>query len=499
MLRNILVVLLFAGCVVSDASQPNIIVIFTDDQGYGDVGIHGRLDDIKTPNLDALAKDGVTCTAGYITAPQCTPSRAGLLTGRYHQRFDFDHIPDGPLPLEEITLAERLQKVGYATGHVGKWHLEPSQFSVKWAKKSCPDQVETRPNGREEYVRLTDDLRIKYESGSQGFGDFFSGVMNRYWRNYGLDGKDRNRKGEWVIFPESEYRLDIQTDAALSFIDRNHETPFFLYLCYFAPHTPLAAPDKYLSRFPGNMPERRRTALAMISAMDDGVGRIRKKLEDYGLGRDTIIFYISDNGAPLGAHSGTDWYMKDVLPVAYDKGGVWDGSRNDPLAGEKGMLMEGGIRVPYLISWPARLSKGEVYDEPVSALDVVPTCLSAVGEPIPDVLDGEDIVPFLEGKRNEPRSLYWRFWRQAAIREGNLKYLVLGDGREYLFDLKTDLEERETLTAEYPEKVRALRNKLSAWCDELQPAGLPAKSLNGQEVEFYKFHLKDQNQESSNE
>lgn len=491
MLKKTLIVLLFISCVAGVVAKPNIIVIFTDDQGYGDLGVHGQLDDIKTPNLDALAKDGITCTAGYITAPQCTPSRAGLLTGRYPQRFDFDHIPDGPLPLEEVTIAERLQKAGYVTGHVGKWHLEPSEHSVKWAKKSCPEQIRTRSRGQE-YVHLTHELKIKYESNKQGFDDFFSGWMNQYWRNFDLDGNDLMRTGELIDFPESEYRIDIKTDAALAFIDRNHKEPFFLYLCYFAPHTPLVAPEKYLSRFPGKMPERRRTALAMMSAMDDGVGKIREKLKDYGLDRDTIIFYIADNGAPLGAHSGAGWYMKDVLPVEDDRGGVWDGSRNDPFVGEKGMLMEGGIRVPFLVSWPAKLPKGLVYDEPVSALDVTPTCLVAAGKPIPAGLDGENLMPFLEGEKNEPRTLYWRFWNQAAVREGDLKYLVLGDGKEYLVDVKTDLQERNNLVAKYPEKAIALRRKLSAWCDELKPVGLPSKPLNREETEFYKFHLKGQ-------
>lgn len=463
------------------AEKPNVIVIFTDDQGYGDLGVYGHQDDVKTPHIDALARDGVVCTAGYITAPQCSPSRAGIMTGRYQQRFGFDSIPDGPLPLEEVTIAERLQKVGYVTGHVGKWHLEPNAVCVDWAKKLYPDRIK---QGR---VNLPHELREPYLPRHQGFDDFFTGEMNNYWRNFGRKGNDLKRSGERVEFPESEFRLDIQTDAALAFIDRNHAKPFFLYLCYYAPHVPLAATEKYLSRFPGDMPERRRTALAMMSAMDDGVGKIREKLTGYGVDQNTLIFYISDNGAPLGAQQ--DMHMKDVLPV--DKVGIaWDGSSNKPLTGEKGMLMEGGIRVPYLVSWPAQLPKGKTYDQPVSSLDVAATCMAAVGKPIPTELDGIDLVPLLTGEKTGERMLFWRFWNQAAVRQGKWKYLVLGDGQEYLVDLETDIKEQNNLLKAYPEKAEQLRKALAGWTDKLQPKGLPAHPSNNQEEKWYQYYLK---------
>lgn len=169
--------------------RPNVIVVFTDDQGYADIGANGILTDVKTPNIDALAADGVRCTAGYITAPQCSPSRAGLVTGRYQQRFGFDTIPDTPLPLGEITIAERLGNHGYVSGQVGKWHLEPNRTSLKWARKACPDAI---VDGA---VKAGAPLVRKFMPGHQGFDEFFTGELNRYWANYNLDGSDLAPRG----------------------------------------------------------------------------------------------------------------------------------------------------------------------------------------------------------------------------------------------------------------------------------------------------------------
>jgi len=453
--------------------QPNIIVIFTDDQGHADIGIHGQVADIKTPHIDALAKDGVTCTSGYITAPQCSPSRAGLLTGKYQQRFGFDTIPDAPLRLEEITIAERLKEAGYTTGMVGKWHLEPNHTCVDWGREVCPDQVEGNK------VTPSVELIMNYFPAAQGFDEFFKGEMNRYYANYGLDGKDLKSPGEWMDVPG--YRLDIQTDAAAAFIKRNKNDPFFLYLAYFAPHVPLEATEKYLSRFPGEMPERRRYALAMMSAVDDGIGRIRELLKDLELDENTLIFFMSDNGAPLKID------MKDI-PISF-QGGAWDGSLNTPWIGEKGMLMEGGIRVPYLVSWPAKLPKGKTYKEPVISLDMAATCLAAAGQPIPKEFDGVDLVPLLAGGAKQDRALYWRFWQQTAIRKDQWKYLRLSDGRECLYDLESDRHEKDNLIARHPEKAKELRKALAEWNDQLEPKGMPDKPINEQEKLWFEHYL----------
>jgi len=471
--RTLIVLLLSATCVAHAAKSPNIIVIFTDDQGFADIGIHGQVTDIKTPNLDALARDGVTCTSGYITAPQCSPSRAGLITGKYQQRFGFDTIPDAPLRLEETTIAERLKEAGYTTGMIGKWHLEPNHTCVKWGREVCPGRVEG------ERVNATVEQVMEYYPAAQGFDEFFKGEVNHYFANYGLDGKDRTPSGEWMDVPG--YRLDIQTDAALAFIKRNKKEPFFLYLAYFAPHVPLEATEKYLSRFPGEMPERRRYALAMLSAVDDGIGRIRAQLKDFGLDENTLIFYISDNGAPL-------YIDKKDLPISF-QGGAWDGSLNTPWVGEKGMLMEGGIRVPYLVSWPAKLPKGKTCSEPVISLDMAATCLAAAGEPIPSELDGVDLVPLLMGDEKKGRTLYWRFWNQAAIRQGKWKYLYLSDGRECLYDLESERHEKDNLIARHPEKAAALRKALAGWADGLEPKGLPSGPVNNAETIGYAHYL----------
>jgi arylsulfatase A-like enzyme len=459
-----------------------VIVVFTDDQGYADIGVNGQLKDIRTPNIDALAAAGVRCTAGYITAPQCSPSRAGLITGRHQQRFGFDTIPDGPLPLEEVTIAERLRKVGYVTGQVGKWHLEPNRVCIEWAKVACPEAISG------DQVKPPGGLINRYMPGNQGFDDFFTGEMNRYHANYNLDGSDAKRSGETKSFPRSDFRIDIQTDAALAFIKRNQAKPFFLYLAYYAPHVPLAATKKYLSRFPGKMPERRRTALAMMSAVDDGVGKIRAELAEYGLTDDTIIFYISDNGAPLGAQS-PDGPMADILPVG-KPGAVWDGSRNDPLTGEKGMLMEAGIRVPFLVSWPAKIPKGKVFEKPVISLDVAATAMAAASGKVPDGLDGVDLAPVLNGADSGERALYWRFWNQAAVRRGKWKYFIMGDGTECLVDVEKDIGEKRNLISMNPDVANALKADLAAWTQGLKPKGLPSAKPNGQEREWYKHYLK---------
>lgn len=173
-----------------ESSKPNIIFLFADDWGYGDLGVHGQLADVKTPHLDDLSEQGILFTDAYITAPQCSPSRAGLVTGRYQQRFDFDHIPDGPLPLSETTIAQRLRSAGYKTGMVGKWHLEPNAVCVDWAKENQPDGIK---NNR---VAVRQDLSKPYWPQARGFDEFFQGEMNRYWCNYGLDGRDLNPDGD---------------------------------------------------------------------------------------------------------------------------------------------------------------------------------------------------------------------------------------------------------------------------------------------------------------
>ena len=464
--------LLLAGAQAPE--KPSIIVIFTDDQGYADLGVQGAVKDIRTPHLDRLAQEGVRATAGYITAPQCVPSRAGLLTGRYQQRFGVDHNGLGPLPPEEATLANRLRKAGYVTGMIGKWHLDPNPSCADWIKANLPD-APSRPRSP---VRIPRELTLKYLPENRGFSEYFCGSLTNYRANYTLDGKDM--PPGWIR--DDRFRLDVQSDAAVAFIDRNRSKPFFLYLAYFAPHVPLEATEEYLKRFPGEMPTRRRYGLAMMSAIDDGVGRIAESLRRHGIDEKTVVFFISDNGAPLKID-------KKDLPIE-DKGGAWDGSLNDPWIGEKGMLTEGGIRVPFLVRWKGRLPAGRVYDRPVLSLDVAATAVALAGLPA-DGLDGVDLVPYLSGeKKGDPHeALYWRFWSQAAVRSGRWKYLRLGGNREFLFDLEGGAHDSKNLLKDHPDTARELRGKLEAWCGGLKEPGLPDRPLNPQETEWYAHYL----------
>jgi len=460
------------------ADRPNIVVILTDDQGYADLGVQGVEKDVLTPNIDTLAAQGVRCTNAYVTAPQCSPSRAGLLTGRYQQKFGFDTIPDCPLPLEEVTLAERLHPAGYICGMVGKWHLDPNRTSRKWMQANLPEAA-----GKDwEGVAIPDTARRAYSAAGQGFDEYFQGEMQRFWANYNLDGSSLEKSGQWVE-EKNAFRIDVKTDAALAFIQRNKEKPFFLYLAYMAPHTPLEAPKKYLDRFPGPMPERRRYALAMISAIDDGVGRVLARLREYGLEKNTLIFFASDNGAPLKI-------TKADSPIHGDPGG-WDGSLNDPWVGEKGMLTEGGVRVPFLVSWKGTLPAGKVYAEPVSTLDIAATAVAAAGLPPEKKLDGVDLIPFLSGQAAgiPHKALFWRFWDQAAIRAGKWKYILLSHEAEYLFDLSTDAQETQNLIKENPAVAAGLKSQLEDWTQQLAPPGLPIDPANIQERPWYEHYL----------
>jgi arylsulfatase A-like enzyme len=449
----------------------NIIVIFTDDHGYADMSCQGSLPDLKTPHLDRLAADGVRCTSGYITAPQCIPSRAGILSGRYQTRFGVDHNGTIPMPLDETLIPQRLQSAGYVTGMVGKWHLDPNHQQREWIREHMPDKA------NQKRVSIPGSLRTAYEPDQRGFTDVFCGHINSYRATYDLDGSSVKPT---KMLRKPGYRLDIQTDAALAFIDRHAEEPFFLYLAYFAPHVPLEATEKYLKRFPENMPRRRRIALAMIAAMDDGVGRIRERLAKHAITENTLIFFISDNGAPLKLH------MTD----APGGGPGWDGSRNDPWIGEKGTLMEGGVRVPYVVTWPGTLPAGKTYDHPVSSLDVGATAVSLAGLPDVPGLDGVNILPYLKGEKAEAphETLYWRFWNQTAIRKGKWKYLQAGP-RKYLFDMSTPEHETRNRIADEPEIAAALQADLKTWAAEQKTPGVPSETLNGQEVKFYDFFL----------
>lgn len=422
-------VTLIALAAVASAAEPkpNIIVFYTDDHGYADLGIQGVVTDIKTPHIDALAKSGVLAKHGYSTAPQCVPSRAGLMVGKFQGRFNVDHNGEDLAGFDqETTIAARLQKAGYATAQFGKWHLGPTEQIPR-----------------------------------HGFRHVFSQNAQRpFSANITLDGQDRPMND----LPPEMYHVDGCSQAAAAVIERYQDTPFFLYVAYRAPHVPLDAPQKYLDRFPGKMPARRRQALAMISAVDDGVGLVTATLRKHGLTEKTLIFLIGDNGAPL------------KITKADEPGGGagWDGSLNEPLNGEKGMLAEGGMHTPFVIAWPGTIPAGQSYVHPVSALDVAATVAALASLATkPGDFDGVNLLPHLKGDIKTPPhdALYWRWAAQSAIREGNWKLLRGGD-REYLYDLGTDLGEKHNLATQHPEIASRLRAKLRAWTAELNPPGL---------------------------
>ncbi|TWU59250.1 Arylsulfatase precursor [Rubripirellula tenax] len=419
-------------------------MFYTDDHGHADLSCQGFLTDIKTPNVDALARSGVLARNGYSTAPQCIPSRAGLLVGKFLSKFGVEANGASLKGFDdELTIAERLQSAGYVTAQFGKWHLGPGP-------------------------RITD----------HGFKHVFNqNSQQPFSSNITLDGEDR----EMSSLPPEMYHVDGCSRAAASLIHRYKDNPFFLYVAYRAPHVPLDATRKYLDRFPGKMPERRRQALAMLSAVDDGVGLITATLAEHNLTEKTLIFYIGDNGAPLKI------YKRD----APGGGPGWDGSLNDPLNGEKGMLAEGGMHTPFVVSWPGTITAGQVYEHPISALDVAATTAAlAKIQTKPGDLDGVNLIPFLSGKNTAaPHNfLTWRWGAQSAIREGNWKLLRGGD-REYLYDLDADIEEQHNLAAKHPTIASALRKKLSAWAEQLNPPGLDASRMTQAATNYFDFYL----------
>ena len=406
--------------------KPNILIIITDDQGYHDVGFHG-LKDFSTPHLDSLARNGVVCTQAYVTGSVCAPSRAGLMTGRYQNRFGFESLPppgnpNAGLPEEEITLASLLRKAGYKTGAVGKWHL-----------------------GRNA-ARFHPNLR--------GFRQFF-GFLDAQHDYFNYGGPDPiQHNGEPVT--GTEYLTHAFTRQAVSFIDRHADDPFFLYLAYNAPHTPSQAPQEYLDRFQHIEDPRRRSYAAMMTALDDGVGEVLRALHRQHVDRDTLIFYLSDHGGPLTR----------LGP---------NGADNTPLFGEKTQLYEGGVRVPFVVQWRRRLPRRETFDSPVIALDIFATAAAAAGVELPGdrVYDGVNLLPHLSGdNRDPPHDLL--FWRQGggrdfAARGSRYKIVRHNNGPVQLFDLRNDPGETTDLAAERPRDAARLLGAYQRWDAQMVP------------------------------
>jgi arylsulfatase A-like enzyme len=413
------------------ANRPNIIVIFSDDQGFADLGCQGVRNDVRTPHLDALARSGIRMTHGFVTAPQCEPSRAGLLSGRYQQFVGVDNNLAGTMQPNIPTIASRLRAAGYVTGTVGKWGVGGGP---NWQDILNQREVSVRPG----------DLPLL--PGARGFDDYFSGVQTLFVASFNLAGETISNAP--VIVRDDRYRVEVQNEGAVAFIKRHGrgDKPFFLYFAPYAPHVPLAAPQKYLDRFAAVKDESRRTGLAMISCVDDGVGQIMATLREYHLETNTLVWFISDNGAPRN-----------------------NGSLNEPWGGWKGSLLDGGIRVPFVVSWPGRLPAGQTYPALVSTLDVLPTSLAAAGITHPQgPLDGTNLLPYLCGeKKSEPRdALLFRWSGQAAIRLKEWKFIRTGE-RRLLYNLVADAGETKDVHAEQPELAAALERRLAEWLAQL--------------------------------
>ena len=448
------------------ARRPNILVVFTDDHGWADLTAQGVDDDIRTPHFDTLAAAGVRFSRGYVTAPQCVPSRAGLLTGIHQSRFGVEDNQQGPLPHAVVTLPERLKELGYVTGMSGKWHLDVShERAEQGGAKADPEFLPHR----------------------HGFDEYWCGAMRSYEASHALDGTPFADAPRTVV--DRRFRITVQTEAALGFLDRRKndpDRPWFLYLPYFAPHVPLEAAEPWFSRTPEHLPVERRKAVAMIAAMDEGLGRLRERIRELGQEQDTLVFLIGDNGAPL-------------------RPGAWDGSLNLPLVGEKGMLTDGGVRVPFVAAWPGTLPAGRIVDEPVSSLDVAATALVAAGGDLAAArqprspgsddlaalpLEGVDLVPVLSGRRTGAlhERLFWRWRSQAAVLEHPWKLVRLGRDTIYLFDVTTPEGERKNLAAEQPALVATLTQSLDDWTATLATPG-PEQTLNAQDADFFAHHV----------
>lgn len=414
-----------ASALCSAAARPNILIIVGDDMGNNDVGFQG-CKDIPTPHLDALAKSGVKFTNGYVSGPYCSPTRAGLLTGRYQTRFGHEFNPGGAtsgLPLGETLLPQRLKQAGYKTGMVGKWHLG--------------SQPAMHPQQR-------------------GFEEFFGflGGAHSYFNTAGV------LRGT-VESKEPLYLTDAFGREACDFISRHKADTWFLYLAFNAVHTPMDATDDRLAKFPNEKDKKRQTYNAMMLAMDEAIGRVMAKLKETGQDQKTLVTFISDNGGP-------------TMP-----GVTVNGSKNAPFRGSKRTTLEGGIRVPFVVSWPGHVKPG-VYDKPVIQLDLHATALAAAGVEVkPEMkLEGVNLLPYLSGQNaGAPHeALYWRFGEQMAIRSGDFKlvrYDVNADtqtgGRKQgvtpfkLYNLAADIHEDHDLASAQPEKVKELQAKWSAW------------------------------------
>ena len=414
---------------VAGAQQPNIVVILTDDQGYADISMnphHGE--EVSTPHMDALAAEGVVFSQGYTSGAVCSPTRAGLMLGRYQHRVGVYTAGDGGRGFDpKLPIFPRFLPPGYQSAAIGKWHLG-----------------------------LDDDYpELKWHAMSRGFGECYK-FMGRGGHSYFDLRSDSVGKFAHPLYRNKQrindegYLTNRLTEEAVAFIDRNKARPFFLYLAYNAVHAPPEAPQadiaEFRKRFPG-ISEKRAILMAMLRHLDNGVGEVVGKLKKEGLFENTLLFFLTDNGGSKAMQA-----------------------NNSPLRGFKGSFYEGGIRTPFFASWPKRFAGGRKLDVPVISLDILPTALEAVGatvsSEVENQFDGKSLLPLLTGESHKHHNtLYWSQGAKTgewAVRRGDWK-LHGNKASLQLFNLAEDPAEKQDLSAERPEQVKELRSAFDDW------------------------------------
>lgn len=414
--------LCLSGTIKAEEAKPNILVILADDLGYSDLSIQG-CKQFQTPNIDSIAKNGVRFTEGYVSNSVCAPSRAGLLSGRIGIGFEAN-LPHGKghgLDVNLKTMADVLKGAGYATSCIGKWHL-----------------------GDED----------KYYPTKRGF-DYFCGLREGS-RSYWYDPKKSDRPGSHKAIEENGkqikfdgYVTDFLTDKAVQLIshqiEKKPDQPFFMYLSYTAPHGPMHGKPEIIEKFKNIKNEKRRIYAAMVTSLDEGIGRVIKTLRDKNVYENTVIVFLSDNGGP-----------------------TQNASNNKPLKGTKGSLWEGGVRVPFFIQYMKEIPAGQVINEPIISLDLLPTFETIAGVKDRIKTSGIDLMPFLlgKGKKMDSRELVWRRGskKQCALRSGKYKWLLNRyKNEQYLYDLKKDIGENKNLIKELPEIAQKIKKKFDHW------------------------------------
>ena len=422
-----------AGLQAMDVRRPNVVVLVADDMGFADCGAYGGKD-IPTPHIDALARNGVRFANGYTSGCVCSPTRAGLMTGRYQQRFGFDANAEGrPAPTDrgpraldrgQTTFAQHMKSLGYATALFGKWHLGAD-----------PGYLPTERGFDEFYGFLPYGLAAQPPAGPPIYR--------------GTTGVERPKN-----------HMEQFCAEALAFIDRRQREPFFLYLPFPAVHGPMVAPEPWLSRMESVQPLLRRKYAADLAQMDDIIGRVMARLRERGLEENTLVFFFSDNGGSGGP------------------------TQNGVLRGTKWTLWDGGIHVPFIVQWKGRIPAGRVLAHPVIQIDVLPTAVAAAGGQVrPEwKLDGANLLPCLEGTTAAAphEALFWRFGVQYAVRQGDWKLVKPHrDSAPLLFNLKADPGEKIDLAAAQPERTKTLQGLWDAWNSQNEPPRWIDQRWNG--------------------